>query len=403
MAEATVNGLRATLVALTLPRVGAWVADVELDSAEVLTGAASLAIDGQTWAGFVVRGGVFGGVWRGRIVGGAGGLSRVLPAIAQRGGTLGTALADVLRAAGETIAADAGSLSDVRGLWHRLAAPAQSAIADVASSAGFAWRVRADGRVWLGAETWPAFVPAGAVDVLEEFPEAGRLVLSGAIVDIAPGMTLTLPRGAPVRVGQVEIRATPAALRAVVYTEPEGERSTGLGAVVDAVVARISRRIDRLALYPSRVVSQSSSGLLDLLPDDPRVPSCSGVPIRYGLPGVRATVPSGARVLLTYEAGDPAHPVAVLWELGAVTQLVVNGGTARAARVGHATEDGGVAVAAVPVPGPPASTKLVITYTPPSGAPQQIIVEGLPPGVTANGSHALAGRITEGADVLRLP
>ena len=39
MAEITVNGLRATLCALTLPRFGAWVADVDVDSAEAITGA----------------------------------------------------------------------------------------------------------------------------------------------------------------------------------------------------------------------------------------------------------------------------------------------------------------------------------------------------------------------------
>mgnify|MGYP003520349448 CR=1 FL=1 len=45
MAEITVNGLRATLCALTLPRFGAWVADVDVDSAEAITGAVTLAID----------------------------------------------------------------------------------------------------------------------------------------------------------------------------------------------------------------------------------------------------------------------------------------------------------------------------------------------------------------------
>ena len=45
-------------------------------------------------------------------------------------------------------------------------------------------------------------------------------------------------------------------------------------------------------------------------------------------------VTTGARVLLGFEAGDPARPVATLWESGSVTELVVNGATTGAARVG---------------------------------------------------------------------
>lgn len=45
-------------------------------------------------------------------------------------------------------------------------------------------------------------------------------------------------------------------------------------------------------------------------------------------------VVAGARVLLGFEAGDPARPVATLWESGSITELVVNGATTGAARSG---------------------------------------------------------------------
>lgn len=97
----------------------------------------------------------------------------------------------------------------------------------------------------------------------------------------------------------------------------------------------VSTRLDRLALYPARVVSQAADGTLDLVPDDPRVPPCTGVPIRMGLPGASATVPAGGRVLLGYEAGDPSKPCATLWESGTVTVLTLNGGARGAARDGE--------------------------------------------------------------------
>lgn len=111
--------------------------------------------------------------------------------------------------------------------------------------------------------------------------------------------------------------------------------TTSLRRLVEAFVGR---RLDHLALYPAVVVQQRSDGTLDLSPEDPRVPSCQGVPIRLGIPGVTVTVPSGGRVLLGYAAGDPSRPYASLWESGTVTRITINGGTAKVARVGDSTE-----------------------------------------------------------------
>jgi hypothetical protein len=95
-----------------------------------------------------------------------------------------------------------------------------------------------------------------------------------------------------------------------------------------------TRRLDYCALYPCTVVAQRADGTLDLQPETPALPAPQAVPIRYGLPGVRATVPTGTRVLLGFEGADPARPVALLWELGTGVVLYLNGGTARAAREG---------------------------------------------------------------------
>ena len=103
---------------------------------------------------------------------------------------------------------------------------------------------------------------------------------------------------------------------------------------LERLVRRITARVDYLALYPSVVSGQDADGRLHLVPEDIRLSSCRGVPIRLGIPGVTVRVATGARVLLGFEAGDPARPVATLWESGSVTELVVNGATTGAARVG---------------------------------------------------------------------
>jgi hypothetical protein len=397
MAEITLDGARVTLCALTIPRVGAWVADLDVDSAEAITGRVSLVIDGATWSGTVARGGLVAGSWRGRIVGGAGGLSGTLGAVAQRGSTLGTVLADALLAAGETLSNDAHDLGALANLWHRIAGPASTAVADVARAAGYSWRTLADGSVWLGADAWATYTPTGAVDVIDEQPEAGRLVLAGDTLGVLPGQTLALPGRDAVRVGQVEHRATPSDLRTVVLADG----ATGLGGVVDAVIRRALRRVDYLALYPARVVSQSAAGLLDLVPDDARVPPCSGVPIRYGLPGVTAVVPAGERVTLTYEGGDPSKPVATLWTAGTMASAAVNGSTRQAARTDDTTADGTLVFSCSSGTPSPGLTTMTITYTPPGGAPQAVgIVLTGAASLVGPSTLTLSGKIT-GTSVLR--
>lgn len=88
-------------------------------------------------------------------------------------------------------------------------------------------------------------------------------------------------------------------------------------AVIEAVVGS---RLDYLARYPARVVSQDGNRL-ELKPDDPRIPGISGVPIRVGVLGMVVEVPSGSRVLLAFEGGDPSRPIAEIWESG--TPIVV--------------------------------------------------------------------------------
>jgi len=95
----------------------------------------------------------------------------------------------------------------------------------------------------------------------------------------------------------------------------------------------VGARMDYLATYQCRAVAQNADGTLELLPDDSRLPSYSKVPIRYGVPGVSATVAGGARVLLEFASGNPQKPIASLWESASVTILTV---TASAINLGGA-------------------------------------------------------------------
>lgn len=65
--------------------------------------------------------------------------------------------------------------------------------------------------------------------------------------------------------------------------------------------------------YRGVVVSQTGQ-TVDVKLDDPRLPGMSALPIQVGLPAATVEVAAGARMLLAFENGDPAKPVALLWE-----------------------------------------------------------------------------------------
>lgn len=103
-------------------------------------------------------------------------------------------------------------------------------------------------------------------------------------------------------------------------------------AALEAFLDRWGRKFDYYASYPSRVVLQNDDGTLDLVPDDvrndrgelvKRFPQVSRVTMRLPFPGVEVRVKKDSRVLLAFEAGDPARPVATLWELASLEEIKV--------------------------------------------------------------------------------
>lgn len=190
MSALTLGGRAVTLATITLPALGVWCADVDVDTADEITGRADLVVDGgPTWSGTVVSGGVSHGLWRGRLVGGAGGLRTTLPALAYRNATLADVLRDVLTESGEVLSPTSADLSYAVALWQRTRGLGASAVSEIATLAGYTWRVRGDGLVWLGVETWP---DAGDLELtlLDRNTRGGIYTLSGDTLSLAPGVRL---------------------------------------------------------------------------------------------------------------------------------------------------------------------------------------------------------------------
>jgi hypothetical protein len=321
----TVNGLPALSAEITVPRVGVWHADVSLarsGEATTLAGAVALELGNTSWRGTVRRAGENRGVITARIVGGADGLAKDVPARAYQGVPVRLPVAELLSEVGEVLAAtsDAGILGAVLQQWSRSAGSAGAAFGALLEIAGApAWRVLPDGTVWIGTEAW---APSALSDYtyLSNAPGTGFVEIIAWDPQVYPGEVFRERR-----VSAVTHRWNAQQLRTRVWFEDEsgaGEvdrLKAGLAAFVRAQFPRI----DYYAGYWSRVVSQNGDGTLELIPDDARIPGRSNVPIRYGVPGVKATISPGARVLLEFAAGDPSKPFATVWESASVTKMEV--------------------------------------------------------------------------------
>ena len=117
-----------------------------------------------------------------------------------------------------------------------------------------------------------------------------------------------------------------------------------------AFVRGLFPRIDYLARYPGTIVSQSGN-LFDFQPDSPNLPGMSGLPVRFGMPGVtvQLNLANKPRCLLGFDGGNPSAPYLELWEQPGLSTLTmdplasINLGPAAAAvgRVGDAVAPGG--------------------------------------------------------------
>lgn len=167
-----------------LPRVGAWHADLVVQSSTELVGACPIVIDGVgTFNATVERGGLWLDTAWVRVAAGAGGATALARAQHYHATTIGAVAQDLARAGGEALAAasDGVTLGTNLPRYTQLAmgvGQALSALLDLRTTAR-AWRYLADGTIWIGTETWP---DSGLTDLddfqdLSEAPQEGRAEL----------------------------------------------------------------------------------------------------------------------------------------------------------------------------------------------------------------------------------
>lgn len=215
MAYLTANGFAASEGVLTIPRlgraVGEFLLSVPASDSPIAKGAA-VALkfqDGTTYQMAAERVGAERGLVRVLLVGGAGGLSKVLKPKFYEDAPATTVAKDVFTEAGE----EPGDL-DLPGslkAWVRREGSAYQALrALLLEYPKRAWRIQPDGKAWIGVETWPV---GPEVRIIEARPARGSILL-----EASPSLMPALDVPAVGKVGRV-VHQVGAQIQTEVYVD----------------------------------------------------------------------------------------------------------------------------------------------------------------------------------------
>jgi hypothetical protein len=297
------NGHAAVAATLSVPGVGLWYAAVDLADEVEISGSITLSVLGTDWQGYVIAGGPVDGRSRYRVVAGAGGWGSEIPSRAyanDAGLQISRLIADVASEAGEPAPVSPPDTT----LGPHFVRPALPASVALNLLAPRAWYARPDGVVAFGAR--PALA-ASTLPITERNPQSRSVTV--ALTDSAAGL---LP-GVATEYGaasDVEFELGADGIRARLYAAPAAP-SRRVAALARLLAAHDPGARFR-GMFEYRVVTQVGERL-NLQPVRSRasLPDLARVPVRAGVPGVKATHAPGSKVLVVFLDADPSRPAVV--------------------------------------------------------------------------------------------
>jgi hypothetical protein len=311
------NGKPVVQLGIAENRNAAWTALVEVDAEQALSGLITIDVDGELFVGTAVLGDLEAGRWKGTIIGGRGGLYKVLPAAWYVEPTVGTLLTAIARESGEVLdpTIPISVLTKRLERWARMQGETHLALRQIADQLGYQWRVTRLGTIWIGPETW---LPVTAKTITESYsPEDRKLTIAydgtSETPAAKPGMTLDGKR-----IERTALVATPGSLRQDIYFDEEKGQGGLLGMVSKRIRELVLPKLHMRTFFPGKVIGGGFGDEITVLVDDRLVAGkwkgLDRVKMVFGVPGVTAQPLNGARVRVFFDAGDPSRPRAALWD-----------------------------------------------------------------------------------------
>lgn len=210
---AELAGYRIHDAKVVVPELGPWCAEALVEGEQTLSGAVVLSVASLTLTGTVLRSLPFGGTTRVRLVAGAGGWGKQVPAkwyVHDAGLRVSTIAKDAAKAVGEAV-----SVSDDTTLaraFVREAGPASRVLAQL----GRPWFVGADGVTVIGSR--PTGTVSSPFAVIAFDGAAGKaLVAAEALEDWVPGRAFASPTLSKQNIAAVVHRLDRGTLRTEVF------------------------------------------------------------------------------------------------------------------------------------------------------------------------------------------
>ncbi len=326
MSTLTINGERVVTCSVTLPRYGAWTADVTLAATATLDDAVTLRAGDLSLSGTVVRKASFAGSRSARIVGGRAGWRKVLPARGYShiaGVKLSSVLSDIARESGEAITVDVDRV--LGSHYAREEAKAERVL-----------RLLLDGKWWIAPDGTTRTAPRAKTPISSPFTviahSGGRGEFEIATESIAswqPGCTFSAPTVQETQeISSVTITCDNDGKLRLVVLNGEGERLRDL--IVSLIQAAIPD-VSYSGVWEYKVESGDDS-TVDVVPTDRRMPALTRVPMMPGLLGEVVTPDPGSLCRVVFVNSDPTRPECIGIE-GTPTLSVIAGGLLGVARM----------------------------------------------------------------------
>jgi hypothetical protein len=310
MSTITANGGVVALASITIPYYGTWTADLVLPVGASISSPVTIVVGDMTLVGTAVRQAEFNGDLSVRVVGGAGGWRRELPARGYShiiGVRLSTLLADAASESGETIVVD--SDRSVGTLWARERAKGESLL-----------RFLLDGHWWVDSAGVTQTKARTSSTITSPFTVINRDGSKGSY-EIA---TENLSAWQPGRTFQAKTMAASKTISSV--TIDAGNDGKLRLRVLDTDGTNERLRTDIRSIMRAEVPTMSYAGTweytiapsplalglvstVDCTPTDSRMPSLTNVPL-VGM-GVVAAPVTGTRCRIQFVNEDPSRPECV--------------------------------------------------------------------------------------------